>query len=71
MVSRFLTCRSLCFCRFTFVSFLVHLKYLVFFQFFLLLFSQSCPTVCDPMGYRTPGFPVHHHLLELAQTHVH
>ena len=51
MVSRFLTCRSLCFCRFTFVSFLVHLKYLVFFQFFLLLFSQSCPTVCDPMGY--------------------
>ena len=23
-----------------------------------------------PMGHSTPGFPVHHHLLELAQTHV-
>ena len=32
---------------------------------------QSCPTVCDPMNYRMPGFPVHHQLLELAQTHVH
>ena len=25
----------------------------------------------DPMDCRTPRFPVHHHLLELAQTHVH
>ena len=32
--------------------------------------SQSCPTLCDPMGCSTPGFPVLH-LLELAQTHVH
>ena len=23
------------------------------------------------MDCSTPGFPVHHHLLELAQTHVH
>ena len=23
------------------------------------------------MDYSTPGFPVHHRLLELAQTHVH
>ena len=22
--------------------------------------TQSCPTLCDPMGYSTPGFPVHH-----------
>ena len=27
-------------------------------------------TLCDPMDSCTPGFPVHHHLLELAQTHV-
>ena len=27
--------------------------------------------LCDPMDYSTPGFPVHHQLLELAQTHVH
>ena len=24
-----------------------------------------------PMDCSTPGFPVHHHLLQLAQTHVH
>ena len=33
--------------------------------------AQSCPTLCSPMDRSTPGFPVHHHLLELAQTHVH
>ena len=33
--------------------------------------AQSCPTLCDPMNCRTPGFLVHHQLLELAQTHVH
>ena len=32
---------------------------------------QSCPTLCDPMDCSTPGFPVHHQLPELAQTHVH
>ena len=33
--------------------------------------SQSCPTLCDPMDYSTPGFPVLHYLQEFAQTHVH
>jgi len=33
--------------------------------------TQSCPTLCDPMDCSTPGFPVHHQLLELIQTHVH
>ena len=33
--------------------------------------SKLCPTLCDPMGYSTPGFPVLHHLLEFAQMHVH
>ena len=32
---------------------------------------QSCPTLCDTMDCSTPGFPVHHQLLELAQTHIH
>jgi len=32
---------------------------------------QSCLTLCDPMDCSTPGFPVHHQLSELAQTHVH
>ena len=35
------------------------------------LVTQSCPTLCNPMHCSTPGFPVHHQLLELAQTHVH
>ena len=26
---------------------------------------------CNPMDYSTPGFPVHHQLPELTQTHVH
>ena len=33
--------------------------------------TQSCPTLCDPMNHSTPGLPVHHHLLEFTQTHVH
>ena len=33
--------------------------------------TQSCPTLFDPMDYSTPGFPVHHQLPELAQTHAH
>ena len=33
--------------------------------------AQSCPTLCDPMNSSTPGFPVHHQLPELTQTHVH
>ena len=33
--------------------------------------TQSCLTVCNPMNCRTPGLPVHHHLPEFIQTHVH
>ena len=33
--------------------------------------TQLCLTDCDPMDCSTPGFPVHHQLPELAQTHVH
>ena len=33
--------------------------------------AQSCPALCDPMDCSTPGFPVHHQLPELTQTHVH
>ena len=33
--------------------------------------AQSCPTLWDPMDCSTPGFPVHHQLPELTQTHVH
>jgi len=33
--------------------------------------AQSCPTLCDPMNRSIPGLPVHHHLPEFTQTHVH
>ena len=33
--------------------------------------AQSCLTLWDPMACSTPGFPVHHQLPELTQTHIH
>ena len=33
--------------------------------------TESCPALCDSMDSSSPGFPVHHQLLELTQTHVH
>ena len=49
------------------------------FSFLIIQFSsvqfssvaQSCPTLCDPMNLSMPGLPVHHHLPEFTQTHVH
>ena len=32
---------------------------------------QTCLTLCEPKDYSTPGFPVHHQHLKLAQIHVH
>ena len=45
----------------------------IIFYIFKFCFSvaQSCLTLCDPMDCSTSGFPVHHQLPELAQTHVH
>ena len=33
--------------------------------------TQSCPILCDPMDCSMSGFPDHHQLPELTQTHVH
>ena len=33
--------------------------------------TQSCLTLGDPMNRSTPGLPVHHHLPDFTQTHVH
>ena len=41
----------------------------LYFQFSSV--AQSCPTLCDPMNCSTPRLPVHHHLLEFTQTHIH
>ena len=41
-------------------------------QFSLVQFRHSVASMfCDPMDCSKPGFPVHHQLPELAQTHVH
>ena len=33
--------------------------------------AQLCPTLCNPMNPSMPGLPVHHHLPEFTQSHVH
>ena len=33
--------------------------------------SLSHVQLCDPMNHSMPGLPVHHHLPEFTQTHVH
>ena len=47
----------------------IKLVLVIYFQFSSV--TQSRPTLCDLMHWSTPGFPVHHQLLQLAQTHVH
>ena len=37
---------------------------------FCCLVAKLYPTLWDPMDCSMKGFPVHHHLLEFAQTHV-
>ena len=48
-----------------------HLPNIFHIQFSSVQFTQSCPTLCDPMNRGTPGLPVHHQLPESPQTHVH
>ena len=43
----------------------------IYTRFSSVQFSQSCPTLCDPMNRSTPGLPVHHQLPEFTQTQVH
>ena len=33
--------------------------------------TKTCLTLCTPMDYSMPGFPVLHYFLEFAQIHVH
>ena len=32
---------------------------------------KLCLSLCDPMDYSMPSFPVHHHFPEFVQTHIH
>ena len=44
---------------------------LIGFQLQFSSVSQSYTTLCDPLNRSTPGLPVHHHLPEFTQTHIH
>ena len=33
--------------------------------------AQTCPSLCDPLDFSTPGLLVHLQLPEFIQTHVH
>ena len=35
------------------------------------LVTNLCPTLCNPLDFSTPGFPVLHCLPEFTRTHVH
>ena len=50
---------------------LVRMRTLTFSSVQFSSVTQSCPTLCNPMDCSTPGFPVHHQLPDLAQTHAH
>ena len=42
-----------------------------FFTSWAISSVQSQPALCNPMACGTPGFPVHHQLLEFTQSNVH
>ena len=50
---------------------LVLISYLFYISVQFNSVAQLCPTLCDTMNRSTKGFPVHHHLPEFTQTHVH
>ena len=61
----------LMYCWIQFASILLRLLASIFIKDQFSSVAQSCPTLCDPMGCSTPGFPVHHQHPELTQTHIH
>ena len=50
---------------------LLHLHFLLWKIRIQFSVAKSCPTLWDPTDCSISGFPVLHHLPELAQTHVH
>ena len=57
----------LSYCVFCFLLNIFHFQSVIHF----ISVAQSYPTLCDPVDCSVPGFPVHHQLPELAQTHIH
>ena len=50
---------------------IIPLAYCNFQPFQFSSVAQSRMTLCNPVDWVMPGFPVHHQLPELAETHVH
>ena len=51
----------------------VKISHMAYIDIFLALFQfssvgQSCPTLCNPMNCSISGLPVHHQLLEFANS---
>ena len=55
----------------TFMSIFIVCVYICTCVYICCSVIQLCPTLCNSVDCRTPVFPVLHHLLEFAQTHVH
>ena len=51
--------------------YLMNMQHIYIINYYCCSVTQSYLTLWDPMDCSTPGFPVLHHLLESAQTHVH
>ena len=71
IITDFIFCNK-CFYMYTKLCVYIYIYTFVSNQYFVhLQFSsvtQLCPTLCDPIDCSMPGFPVLHHLPELAQT---
>ena len=63
------TGKTIALTRQTFVSKVISVLFNMLPQFISV--AQSCPTLCDPVNRSMPGLPVHHHLPEFTQTHIH
>ena len=49
----------------------LYFTFYILWIFFCCPVTQSCPPLCDPVDCTMLGFPLLHHLLEVAQTYVH
>ena len=65
------TCESVYFWREKNGARMVGLGHFFYFSVQFSSVTQSCPTLCNPMNRSMPGLPVHHHLPEFTQTHIH
>ena len=50
---------------------IIHVIWKCSYYYFKFSSVAQSLTLFNPMDWSTPGFPVHHQLLELTQTHVH